>query len=86
MVMKGFVTDMTKAAMAGYAGEPCGAYFSSPLWLAHKAGEVLKGKGHGAPTVCVMGAGYSVKVVSDHVGKKVKFWGGKLDKSLVVTV
>jgi hypothetical protein len=80
------MTDMMKAALAGFNGEPSTAYFSSPLWLANKAGAVLAKAGYSAPKACVMGPGYSVKVASGGQGFKVKFWGGKLDKSLVIAI
>ncbi len=80
------LTDMTKAALAGFAGEPCDWYFSSPLWLAHAAGKALAAAGHAAPKVCVMGAGYTVKVVTGNGAFKVKFSGTKLDKTLLVAM
>jgi hypothetical protein len=45
----------------------------------------LVAAGHAAPKVCVLGAGYAVKVVTwNGATFKVKFSGAKLDKTLLV--
>jgi hypothetical protein len=80
------MTDMMEEALAGFNGKPTTSYFSSPLWLAHAAGKVLAAGGYGVPKACVMGPGTSVKVASGGQGFKVKFWGGKLDKHLVIAI
>jgi hypothetical protein len=80
------LTDMTKAAVAGFAGEPCEFYFSSPLWLAHAAGKALKAAGHSEPKTCVLGSGYAVKVVTGYGAFKLKFSGPKLDAVLFTGV
>jgi hypothetical protein len=76
--------EITEAARAGWgegsAGTPV-ALFSSPMWFAYRAGQVLRAEGLANPIRVRMSRGYSVRIKpAGEPGRLVKFDGAALDR------
>lgn len=66
------------SVLAGYTGEPETGMWSSPCWMAHRAGAELNKRGMTKPTKAAMSRGYSVRLETAASDLIVRFSGDDL--------